>query len=91
MAIASRPIAESDLARIVDAPNHGFVTTQTVEAATAAEEAAVFAVLTLWLPPGAELDDAYTAIDGPHFEVLGTIQAGGSPTITPMLRKPRRR
>jgi len=25
------------------------------------------------------------------FEVLGTIQAGGSPTITPMLRKPRRR
>ena len=25
------------------------------------------------------------------FEILGTIQAGGSPTITPMLRKPRRR
>ncbi|HEX9522256.1 MAG TPA: N-acetyltransferase [Reyranella sp.] len=25
------------------------------------------------------------------FEILGTIQAGGSPVITPMLRKPRRR
>jgi hypothetical protein len=25
------------------------------------------------------------------FKVLGTIQAGGSPPITPMLRKPRRR
>ena len=25
------------------------------------------------------------------FEILGTIQAGGSPMITPMLRKPRRR
>ncbi len=25
------------------------------------------------------------------FEIVGTIQAGGSPTITPMLRKSRRR
>jgi len=195
------------------------MTTETVEAATAAEEAAVFAILTLafsndpatrwtwpdpkayldafphfakafggaafghgsahrigsagaalWLPPGASPDDAaigalmqrtadpQTATDGPQimqqmasyhpkephwylpligvdparhrngygaallqdtlcrcdqdhvaaylestnpanitlyqrhgFEILGTIQAGRSPTITPMLRKPRRR
>jgi hypothetical protein len=25
------------------------------------------------------------------FEAMGTIQAGGSPTIVPMLRKPRKR
>src|SRR4249919_3481860 len=51
-ATASRPIAGSDrsrkrLAPIIASPNLEAMTTHTVETATAAEEAAVFAVLTL--------------------------------------------
>ena len=171
------------LARVTASANLEAMTTHEVETATAAEETAVFAVLTLafssdpatrwtWpgLPPGVGPDDAAigalmqrtadvrTAVDGPQimqqmaryhpkephwylpligidpahqgkglggslmkhatdicdrdgvlaylessnlrnvplyerhgFKVLGTIQAGGSPPITPMLRKPRRR
>jgi ribosomal protein S18 acetylase RimI-like enzyme len=219
MDIASKPTAESNLARVVAATNVGAMTTHNVETAAAAEEAAVLAILTLafsndpatrwtwpdpkayleafphfakafggaafglgsahrigsagaalWLPPGASPDEAalgalmestadpQTAVDGPQvmqqmasyhphgphwylpligidpahqgkglgsalmkhvtdicdrdsvlaylessnlknialyerhgFEVLGAIQAGSSPVITPMLRKPRRR
>ena len=46
-ATASRRIAGSDLARFVGAADLGAMATPTVETATAAEEAAVFAILTL--------------------------------------------